>query len=263
MSDGSQTLFERVLATAKDSDESILVFPWNFTRKTHDTDSFNEEFSNSKVKQKHLDELFNDLKQSEFWDPDLKFGEKMKFLGIAVAIFAVVMIPAWIIMSIEDVSLILIFMSNFLVLIGVLSPAMVIFLFARAQRKRYEAREKDFNNRIIKHNRDNFIPHEVPLKVHLFGAYISMRKPELIGMQKKTGPLVAGGNKKLTEHEKKFEAAYMDVSEGNEEDQVSVVKRNKTRSNPSNLAMKNNLAEKGKNKQGILGNSGDNKGGKL
>lgn len=240
MSDGSPTLFERVLDTARDNTENILVFPWNFSKKTHDTDSFHEEFSNSKVKQRHIDELFNDLKQSEFWDPDLTFGEKMKFIGIAAAIFAVFMIPAWIILAIDDASLILIYLGNFLVILGVLSPALVILLFAKAQRKRYEAREEDFKKRVIKHNRDNFIPHGVPLRVHLFGAFISMRKPDELKKETPYGPLVTIGNKKLNEHEKKFEAAYMDVSEGNEEEEVSVVKRAKTRSNPTDLVLEEN-----------------------
>jgi hypothetical protein len=64
MSDGSPSLFDRVLETVPDSTESRLVFPWSTTKKTHITSSFKEDFSNGRIPQKSIDDLINDLKTS-------------------------------------------------------------------------------------------------------------------------------------------------------------------------------------------------------
>jgi len=99
MSDGSPSLFDRVLDTTPDSNEDRIVFPWHRAKKTHVTKAFNDQFSNGKIKQNHIDELIDDLRASEYWDPDLPFKTKMTYIGIALLIFAIFMIPAWIILG--------------------------------------------------------------------------------------------------------------------------------------------------------------------
>ena len=238
MSDGSSTLFDRVLDTAPDSNQSTVVFPWHRGRKTHDDSSFDETFTNGRVKDQQIKALFNDLKDSPYHDPELPFNKKMVYLGIAALIFIVFMIPAWIILSLDNNSLILVYLGNFLVMLAVLSPALTIFMYTKAQKKRYEDREKDFKKRLIEHNRSNFITAGYPMKMSLFGAYFTMEQPNKI-REPAYGPLVTVGQKKLTEEERKFEAAYFDVDEGSESG-IVVPRRLQTRSRPEHLNSGNN-----------------------
>jgi hypothetical protein len=49
MSDGSPSLFDRVLDTTPDNTEARVVFPWHRSKKTHVTSGFKESFSNGKI----------------------------------------------------------------------------------------------------------------------------------------------------------------------------------------------------------------------
>jgi len=238
MSDGSPTLFERVLETAPDSNESTVVFPWHKGREVHDKSAFDESFTDGKVKQQSVNALFDDLKNSPYHNPDMPFNKKMKFILIAAIIFVVLMVPAWIILALDTDKLFWVYLGNFLVMLAVLSPAITIFGYSRAKRQRFEEREKDFKKRLIEHNRSNFITAGYPLKMSLFGAYFTMEKPNKI-KEPAYGPLVTIGNKKLTAEERKFEAAYFDVSEGSQSG-IVVPKRIQTRSGPEFLGGNNN-----------------------
>jgi hypothetical protein len=136
----------------------------------------------------------------------------MKFVGLALIIFAVFMIPAWIILGSSSVGLNGITVGNVLILLGLLGPAFTVLFYSRAQKNRFEAREIDFKEKLIPHNRTNFIPYDLPIKMSLFGAYFSIEKPEA-QQDLSYGPLVTCGKKKLTTEEQKFENAYYDVDE--------------------------------------------------
>lgn len=94
MSDGSQTIFERVLDTTPNATINRLIFPWNQAKKTHEIKNFHEEFSNGKITQKHIDELIDDLKSSEYWDPELPICTKFIYFLCALGIFAIFTVPA-------------------------------------------------------------------------------------------------------------------------------------------------------------------------
>jgi hypothetical protein len=149
----------------------------------------------------------------------------MKYIGVALAIFALFMIPAWIILGGSSQELLAIYSGNVLILIGLFAPAVAILFYSRAQKKRYEAREIDFKERLIPHNRKNFIPHDLPIKMSLFGAYFSIEKPEALN-DLSYGPLVTSGKKKLNKEEQKFENAYYDVSEDVENNRSFIPVRN-------------------------------------
>lgn len=231
MSDGSPSLFDRVLDTTPDTNEYRLVFPWHRGKKTHITKSFDDEFSEGKITQRHVDDLIDDLKSSEYWDPELPFGTRMIYIACALAIFAIFMIPAWIILGSSTQALGWIFFGNFLILIGILAPAITILFYSRAQKKRYEAREVDFKERLIPHNRKNFIPQDLPIKMSLFGAYFTIEKPEAAN-EPAYGPLVTSGRKKLNKEEQKFELAYLDVDEEVENVEQNIPQRQQTSSRP-------------------------------
>jgi hypothetical protein len=74
MTDGSPSLFDRVLDTSPDTNDNRIVFPWHRGKKTHVTTYFHESFSDGKIKQNHIDELIDSLKESEYWDPELPAG---------------------------------------------------------------------------------------------------------------------------------------------------------------------------------------------
>jgi hypothetical protein len=154
------------------------------------------------------------------------------YIGIALGIFALFMLPAWLILASSSINLFMIFLGNFLVLLGILAPAITILFYSRAQKKRYEAREVDFKERLIPHNRRNFIPHDLPIKMSLFGAYFEIMKPEAQN-EPKYGPLVTSGRKKLTPEEQQFELAYMDVDEEVENVDSEIPQRKQTSSRPN------------------------------
>lgn len=232
MSDGSPTLFDRVLDTSPDTDADKIVIPWHRGKKTHVTKDFTPEFSNGKISNREVDALVDDLKQSEYWNPELPFGTKMCFIGVALILFAIFMIPAWIILASSTQKLMMIYLGNLLILLGILAPALTILFYSRAQKKRYEAREADFKERLIPHNRKNFIPHDLPVKMSLFGAYFTIERLNAPKKQESFGPLVGQGKKKLTVEEQKFEMAYIDVDEEVENVELNVPARQQSRAHP-------------------------------
>jgi hypothetical protein len=232
MSDGSPSLFDRVLDTTPDSNEDRLVFPWHRGKKPHITKDFNDDFSNGRISQKHIDDLVDDLKNSEYWDPELTFGTRMVYIGVALGVFALFMIPAWILLASSSTKLGIIYLGNILIVLGILAPAITILFYSKAQKKRYEAREVDFKERLIPHNRKNFIPHDLPIKMSLFGAYFTIEKPDA-NLEPAYGPLVTSGRKKLTKEEQKFELAYLDVDEEVENIEQNVPQRQQSSVRPS------------------------------
>lgn len=231
MTDGSPSLFDRVLDTSPDSDEQRLIFPWHRSKKTHDTRDFDEQFSNGKITKNHIDELIDSLKESEYWDPELPSGTRTLYIGVALAVFVVFMVAAWLILGSSTHKLGLIFLGMLFIMISVLAPAVTILLYSRAQEKRYQAREEDFKERLIPHNRKNFIPHDLPIKMSLFGAYFEIQKPDA-EFEMAYGPLVTSGRKKLTKEEAKFELAYLDVDEEVENVEQNIPQRKQATSKP-------------------------------
>jgi len=212
MSDGSPSLFYRVLDTTPDNTENKFVIPWHTGKKTHIIEETMEEFSNGKISQKAVNDLFDDLKNSDYWDPELPLGTRVIFSAIALIVFAIFIVPGWLVLGSSTQDLGFVVLGFALNILAIISPAICILFYSRAQQKRYQAREQDFKERLIEHNRKNFIPHDMPVKMSLFGAYFVIdranSKPE-----KNFGPLVSVGTKKLNNEEKKYELAYLDVDE--------------------------------------------------
>lgn len=173
-----------------------------------------------------------DLKSSEYWDPALPLKTKLIYIGIAAILFVIFMIPAWILYGSSSNSTRRIMLGNVFALLGIIAPAMVIFFYTNSQKKRYEAREDSFKEILIPHNRKHFIPNDYPIRMSLFGAYFTIEKPGTKHLQT-GGPLVKSGAKKLTQEERKFELAYMDVDEEVENAQESVPMRHRSSSRPA------------------------------
>lgn len=198
-----------------------------------------EEFTKGKITQKAVNELFDDLKNSDYWQPEVPRGTSFIFILIAVVIFAIFMVPAWILLANESIEQVNLFIGYALVLIGIVAPAVCISCYAKSQNKRYEARDADFKERLIEHNRKNFIPHDMPIKMALFGAYFVIERPNAKS-ENVYGPLVSVGRKKLNQEEKKYELAYLDVDE--EVDYVQNPLRNSSTSKPQNSPRDSNTA---------------------
>ena len=99
MSDGSPSLFDRVLDTSPDNTENKYVMPWHRTKKTHVTEEMVPGFSNGKISQKAITDLFDDLKNSDFWEPELPMKTKVIFGAIALIVFAIFIVPGWLILG--------------------------------------------------------------------------------------------------------------------------------------------------------------------
>jgi hypothetical protein len=212
MSDGSPTLFDRVLDTSPENTENKYVMIWHRVKKHYVMEDTLPEFSKGKLNQKAVNDLFDDLKNSDYWEPELPMRTKLMFWLIAFILFAIFIIPSWIILGSSTQNLGALIVGYILTSLAIISPAIVLLFYARSQQKRYEAREQDFKERLIEHNRKNFIPHDYPVKMSLFGAYFSIDRPNAKS-DNFVGPLVSVGNKKLNKEEQKYELAYLDVDE--------------------------------------------------
>ena len=122
----------------------------------------------------------------------------MLYILLGIILIAIFIVPAWIILASDTHNFGYIILGLILLAISLYAPAFTILMYSKKQRTRYEARDLDFKDRLIPHNRKNFIPHDIPIKMGLFGAYFTVDMPEM-KHQPTFGPLVTSGRKRLNE----------------------------------------------------------------
>ena len=178
MSDGANiNLFQKALISAPQATKSKLIFPWKKSIKAYDISSFSEQFTKGLVKTEKIQQLTDTMKDSEYHDPDLPIQEKIRYIGIAGLILITLLVPSWLILTVEDQSMRFIALGLFFIVLAIFSPSLSVLLYRRAVRLRLEAREAKLKEILKQMNSSTFNKHGMPVRISLFGAYLSIDRP--------------------------------------------------------------------------------------
>ena len=167
-------LFQIALMSAPQATKKKLVFPWKQSIRSYDISSFSEQFSNGKIKTEKIQQLTEAFKESEYHDPELPLQEKIRYIGIAGLIFTTLLVPSWLILTVEDQTLRFIALGLLFIFLAILSPSLSALLYSRALRLRLEAREAKFREILKQMNSSYFNKQAMPVRISLFGAYLSI-----------------------------------------------------------------------------------------